>query len=358
MRAGWFLICAITMMFPGWAVAQPLQPPADPIQRLPAVEPQPIPVASAPADAPPLRRWWFDTSLEFGWIASRPSPQTIRLRPHDSFGNRIPPITLALDGQQTPLFSTGLGFHVGRWLDDNQVFGLEAGGFFLPGAVQSIQTTAPRTLVLFPDGPGRSAPVFLRVPRSLGDIGTAFPSTAVTSFDGVELNLRAGLLITDSARLDLLVGYRFAYLEDELFLGDEPMDGRDGYRANRMTVENTFHGGQIGLGAHYRADAWYADGIVKLAYGAVTTQSAASGAFLFSEQPIALRTDMHGAFLPSFNLRLGYRFTQRSSIFAGYNFQYLNHAGRLGEAFAPGGGTLQVSNFWVQSLSLGFECRF
>src|SRR5262249_61712278 len=83
---------------------------------------------------------------------------------------------------------------------------------------------------------------------------------ASTWFAGAELNYRAGLLATEDARLDLLAGYRFAYLEDELYLGEQPADGQTLFKRNRLTAEDTFHGGQLGLAGEWRTQTWYTQG--------------------------------------------------------------------------------------------------
>ena len=68
------------------------------------------------------------------------------------------------------------------------------------------------------------------------------------------MNYRHNLHCGPSARLDLLAGYRFAYLEDELFLGEVPDGSNDDYLHNRIAVHNPFHGGQVGLAGEYRGE--------------------------------------------------------------------------------------------------------
>lgn len=354
------MLCFLVIA-PSIASAQPLQPlVVDPGPSAPAiVEAPPVqPPGTDPLETRPLGRWWFDTSVEFAWMSTQDNPKVVRIHSPDFFGNRIPAIRIDMCRSQTPAFGAGLQFHLGRWFDDNQMFGLEAGGFILPGAAQTFQAKAPHTLVLFPAGTDQSAPLLLRFPQQFGNLSTTFPATESTSFTTVDLDVRAGLLVTEQARLDFLAGYRFAYLEDELYFGDLPTGGHDDYRSNRMTVENTFHGAQVGLGAHYRTTRWYTDGFFKLALGGVTTKSAASGAFLYPDQPVRFQSDSHAAFMPTLNLRVGYRLSERASVFAGYNFLYLSRASRLGDAFTPGSGSLSNSEFWIQSLSLGLDCRF
>jgi hypothetical protein len=45
-------------------------------------------------------------------------------------------------------------------------------------------------------------------------------------------------------------------------------------------------------------------------------------------------------------------------VFVGYSFYYLSRAGRLGDVLNPGNVDLKLTDFWVQSITLGAEFRF
>ena len=53
-----------------------------------------------------------------------------------------------------------------------------------------------------------------------------FPATIGTFFVTADVNYRNKLFCSDYARLDGLIGYRYAYLGDELYPGDLPNGGR------------------------------------------------------------------------------------------------------------------------------------
>ena len=252
-------------------------------------------------------------------------------------------------------FRVGLGLTVGRWFGDESLHGIEGSFFVLPESTRTFDSFAPRTVVVFPDGSSRSAPVLIRLPNAFAGVGTTFTTTVSSWFAGADVNYRVGLLIGNSARLDLLAGYRFAYLQDSVYLGDRPEPDHDQTRWNRLSTDNTFHGGQLGLSGDYRTDTWYAEGSVKIAYGAVTTNTTATGAFLYSHPVPQLGSNTQDAVLPTLNVRLGYRVGARGKAFVGYSFQYLSHVNRLGDAFCSG---VMEDDFWVQSLNLGFEWRF
>lgn len=300
-------------------------------------------------------RWRFAVSAELAWLATRPTPEVVKLRPPDAFGTRVPGITLPLGGRVVSASQAGLGLTVVRWLGDARDHAIETNLFLLPDSSHTVTAFAPGTLVYFPD-PAQSAPLLVRYPDSLRGVGTAFPATAATSFVGLDVNYRRSLIATAGARLDAVVGYRFAYLADEVYLGDEPVEGNTEYKRNRLLVENTFHGGQIGLAGEIRTETWYTEGVVKLAYGAVHTNQSATGAFQFARPAAVVACETRGAFLPTVGVRLGYQLSNHGRLFAGYSFQYLDRVARLGDAFA--GGPETTRDFWVQSIGLGFECRY
>jgi hypothetical protein len=340
----------------------PPTPPAPPGPRGPGTEYDPgyLYIPDRAPEAPvvvssPSGRWWWAPSVELAWVSPGSAPQAVRLRPPDLFGGTVPGLNVPLGGRTTGPFQAGFGLSAGRWFGDDHLHALEASLFVLPGSTRTFDGFAPGTLLLFPDGPAHSAPLLVRFPSPLSALGTTFPVSTSTRFVGADLNYRVGLLVAPDWRVDLLAGYRFAYLEDEVFLGDEPTDGQTAYKRNRLTVEDTFHGGQLGLAGRYQTQTWYTDGTVKLAYGGVIMKSAATGAFLSPEQMATFRTDTRPAFLPTVNVRLGYRLSDRGRLFAAYTFQYLNRVERLGDAFTCESGMGGKRDFWVQSLGLGFE---
>jgi hypothetical protein len=122
-----------------------------------------------------------------------------------------------------------------------------------------------------------------------------------------------------------------------------------------LHADSTFHGGQVGVAVGLDRGAWYTDGVVKIAYGAVTTDTGASGAFGFSRPRPRVGGETRAAVLPTVSGRIGYRLSDRAGVFASYSFQYLDRVARLGDAFCACGGH---SDLWVNSLGLGLEWRF
>jgi putative beta barrel porin BBP7 len=334
----------------------------------------------APEACRPLGRWWISPSFEFAWLPARPAPTNIRLRVPAPGGGTIPGPVLPIAGQSADTFQAGFGLTGGWWFNDRNTCGVEASLFTLSGGDRTIDGIAPGMLVLFPDGAG-STPEVLLFPPGFPITGI-FPVTLSTWFIGADVNYRHNLHCGPSTRLDLLAGYRFAYLEDEMFLGEAPDGSSTDYRYNRIAVMNPFHGGQVGFAGEYRGERWYLSGAAKVAFGVVSPEVCASGLFRNTEGFTGLERfapagprrglgnggytgltaagdgDDRFAVLPSLNLQLGRQVGQHARLYVAYSFQYLSEVARLGDVLKPGVAGLKYTDFWVQSLGLGFELRY
>jgi hypothetical protein len=332
--------------------------------------PQYVPPApQAPEVCRPLGRWWVNPSLELAWVPTRSAPGSVRLRIPDGLGGSLPGPILPAGGQTTSNFQSGFALSVGRFIGESNTHAVEAGLYFLGTADHTFDGIAPGMLVVFPQGSTKSAPQLIPLPPPLDTrIVGVFPATLSTFFIGADANYRRNLHCGPNARLDALAGYRFGYLQEELFPGDVPEPGCDAYTRNRLLVANEFHGGQVGLAGEWRAESWYVGGTVKVAFGAVTSDVCARGLFVGSEGATATgyaRLAALGdpprsrfAVLPTVNLAVGKQLSERARLFAGYSFQYLSRAARLGDVLDPAASGIPVTDFWVQAINFGMELRY
>jgi Putative beta barrel porin-7 (BBP7) len=387
MRSRWWVAVAVVLCALARTGAQPV-PPAAPTELPPLVPvpkpdaplaevprpgsmgeydhgylylPERLPERRVPSLCGPAGRWWVSPSLELAFASERRAPGNVRLA-------ALVPGALVPIGERNPdSFVAALGLTAGRWFGEDNTRGVEA-GLFVRDANDTFFAGAPGAVVLFSRGNngrgnGRGAPVAVALtnPNAVG----AFPVTLGTFFATAELNYRENLLCAPEYRLDAVAGYRFAYLGDELYIGDLP-DGDDAFRLNRAAVTNTFHGAQIGLAGEVRgARGWYAAGALKLAFGVTATEAEATGAFFGATAAngralvgltAARRTDF--AVMPVFNVQVGKYLTARTRVYGGYTFQYLSSAGRLGEALNPGATGLRLTDFAVHALGFGADFRF
>jgi hypothetical protein len=322
---------------------------------------------AAPEGCRPLGRWWVSPTLEFAWLPSKPAPGAVQLRVPTP-GGGIPGPILPLAGRTAATAQSGFGLNLGVWLDTRNTRGIDASLFTLSGGDSTFTGFAPAMLVLFPNGTNRSAARVIVFPDGTPIVGV-FPATLSTWFITADVNYRHNLYCDPNARLDVLAGYRYAFMQDELFLGDSPDGSHDDYRRNRVAVSNPFHGGQIGLAGEYRGERLFVSGNAKVAFGAASPDVCATGMFRGAEGEtgaggfahLAALRDTGGsrfAVLPTLNVRVGTQVRDHARLFVGYTFQYLSQAARLADVLTPAATGLAFTDFWVQSFNLGFEVRY
>ncbi|MCA9249199.1 MAG: BBP7 family outer membrane beta-barrel protein, partial [Planctomycetales bacterium] len=219
-----------------------------------------------------------------------------------------------------------------------------------------------------------------------------------TRFQTVELLLRRNLSQRCGARIDLLLGYRFAELEERLRI-DEATRVLSGVNAgttfdlyDRFDTSNSFHGFEIGLaGTHCPDPLWTFDWRAKVALGSnnseadifgETTQTPNAGAAVTSEGGLlALPTNI-GTFsddsfgtITELGVTLKRRVFSRLDVSFGYSFLLWTHVARASDQIdvginqtqlLPGGlngdarpaVTQRTSDFWTQGLRVGLESHF
>jgi hypothetical protein len=358
------------------AATNPAQAPISPTPARPLPDydhnylylPDAVPLTDSDA-CRPLGRWWVSPDLELAWLPTPAAPGSVRLRVPTASGESIPGPILPLGGVSPERFQGGFGLHAGSWLDEHNTDGLEASLFVLGGSDRTIEGYAPGMLLIFPDGHDRSAPQVLVLPSGTAITGF-FPATLSTWFIGADANYRQNVYCSPNLRLDALIGYRFAYLQDELYLGESQDGHGDDYRRNRVSISNQFHGGQLGVAGEFRSNAWYVDGGLKVALGAMTSNVSASGLFAGAEgenasgsysplTSLADRSQGRFAVLPTLELSVGRQIRDHTRIFIGYSLQYLSHVVRMGDVLnAANGPNLTATDLWVSAMRFGLELRY
>lgn len=369
-------------------------PPPPPYGTAIAVPPTtlPPPGACPPAVCPPIcpepggPRGWISAEHLLWWVKDGPRPQP--MIPTAPVLGVIPPATVtALSAQTIPGTGdfdygtfNGLRMTAGGWLDQAERFGLEASGFILERRSDGTNLT-------------------LTAPGALGlPFGTPTASAAVTSstrFWGAEADGLVGLLRRDCFRVDVLAGFRYLSLLEELnqgagaaaTLGGVPVLARI---ADGFDTQNRFYGGQLGAKAGYRYNRFSADLITKVAMGAMHevvsvtgVKSVASGGLVLSApgglfaQPTNMgrQSEDNFAVVPEVTLQVGLDVTRYLRTFIGYNFLYVSSVVRPGDQVDPvvnlsqmGGGPLvgparpaprfETTDFWAQGVNFGVEFRY
>jgi hypothetical protein len=295
----------------------------------------------------------------------------------------------------------GLRTELGVWLCDGAL--AVQGSYFFLGPGQSLSrfgSTTPNQFIGRPFIDANTGQVVLEqvtVPGTLSGFVTVSSSTS--GLMGADLLLRAPVCCAtnccgDGVRLDVLAGYQFYSLNDQLTIRENlfPMaapfvPGTQLTLVDSFRTENTFNGGTLAALVCGRYGVWTGELMGRLALGTMNHEVIIFGAtqtnvpgqapvtrpggLLALPSNIGTYHSSNFAAIPEFDLRLGCRVTQRVSVSLGYSFLLLTDVVRAGDqidtvvnpnllpgAPNPVGPARPVfvqrqTNAWVQTINFG-----
>jgi hypothetical protein len=289
---------------------------------------------------------------------------------------------------------SGGRFAVNGWFDSCRSLGFELGYTFLEQDSAAYAQSSTGDPIL--------ARPFQNADTGLRDAGlTAYPNVAEgalridasTRFHTAEALLTKALLEESERRLMLLLGYRYAQLEDELTMADATTSATDGSSLDlfdQFSSRNTFHGPQLGMLAERQSGVWTIQFMTKLALGSIrsqvgidgwttataidNSQSTTPGGFFALTNIGRYEQDTFGGLTElGLKLRCDLGCHWRASL--GYSFLSWYYIARAGDQidptlsvadFPPSQGNdslyrpfqLSTTGFWAQGLDFGIEYRF
>lgn len=303
----------------------------------------------------PTETWWLNAGYKYLWF--KDGPLAIPLAVSQG-------ITLTDPCLDFGTF-TGGQFNGGLWLDQCHNTGIYFGGFMTE------QRSTISELASDATGSPQIARSFFNVvppmPSALvvsspGTFAGAIVSDASAQLAGGQLGFAKNLYYYDGASVNLLFGFRYLDLDEDLNVTQSSLriDGGTitvaGQPANGVVIEDRFHtrnqfyGGQVGGSAEYRwgpivAGAWY---LVALGTNQqlieIVGQStpiggagvAVPGGFLaLPGANIGRNTDSRFAVVPELGVTLGWQVMQGLRLTAGYDFLYINDVARPGTQIDP-----------------------
>jgi hypothetical protein len=300
---------------------------------------------------------------------------------------------------------SGARITLGFWCDDCRDFAIEGSYFFLGQQTTRFGASSDGSTVLarpFYD------PTVGTQPSTNSEL-VAFPNilagtanvTLTTRLDGAEANFRANLCRGCCCRTDLLFGFRYIGLNDNLQIGESltalagsTAPGTTFVVSDRFSANNQFYGGQVGWDSEYRRGRWFLDLKGKVALGS-NHEVVTIGGNTITTAPGGAPTNLSGGLLalssnsgrfsrdmfvvaPEATLNLGYQVTPCMRVFVGYNILYLSNVVRAGNQIDPvvnpnlipstGGTTASLparpafafkgTDFWAQGVNFGLEFRY
>ncbi|HEY1186111.1 MAG TPA: BBP7 family outer membrane beta-barrel protein [Gemmata sp.] len=324
-----------------------------------------------------------------------------------------------LGGSFGDSYHTGGRVGAGYWFGDGECRGVDARLFWVSPTVASFATsTAQNPLLARPFfnvnptvtlpnlGFGQSSEIVARPGVATGSVVADLKSTIW----GAELNYRRYLFSGGGLRFDLLAGYRYLDLREQLTITErftrtpdsDPNIGVPalfGTVADSFRTTNRFHGAQIGITGSYQRGRWSLDPRATIAFGSVrqemdinggqsltfangVTTNTPGGLLTVPGANIGRFSRDRFAVVPEIGLNLGWQATERMKLFVGYNFLYLSSAVRPGDVIdtrldavrvpnllPPGSGTallspvrpapqFSTSGYFIQGISFGLVYKW
>jgi len=189
-------------------------------------------------------------------------------------------------------------------------------------------------------------------------------------------------------RVDLLGGYRFNRIDDDLLITTHiNASGLLVDMVDLFDVSNQYHAGDLGVYGEWYHDCWTLSMMGKIGVGNMHERIAISGYNVINDsvttagglltQPTNIGVYKRDVLVwsPEANVKLAYAFTDRMSLTVGYTFMYWTRAATAGDqidfnvnASQLTGGTLvgppdpqfrfNDTDYWVQSVDIGFSWNY
>jgi hypothetical protein len=355
---------------------------------------------------------WGGAEYLLWWIKDGPLPVPLVTTGDPNsldFGIIGDPTTRVLFGNNDLDYGSFSGFRgtLGTWFDDQHRVGIEANAFFLErqgvifGAESDTQGLPPLLIPFFDVDQDSESAILFANPELSPDFPTTNGGIGVTSFTrfwGSEANFLFNAVNQSGLRVDVLTGFRYLSLNEELNIyGRANIPAFDDLVARlneSFDTRNYFYGGQVGGRVRWEGEfvALMLQGMVALGgtYQVVDVSgnTILSDAILGTEQfPSGIliqasnagrRDDTHFSVVPAVQVQLAFRLLANVRATVGYDFIFWDRVVRPGEQIdrsinltqSPifGTGTLvgparpeqrfDRSDFFAHGASFGLECRY
>ncbi|MBY0527690.1 MAG: BBP7 family outer membrane beta-barrel protein [Gemmataceae bacterium] len=305
---------------------------------------------------------------------------------------RLPPLVTSggatlFGGEQELNSFSGARFTGGVWFDNCYTIGFEGSYFFLAEQTikyDAVSSSSPALARPFVDAlTGTSAAAIVASPG----VASGFVSVrAPTEFQGAEANLIWNAHRSRSFSFDLIAGFRYLALQEELAVGTSStaLTGANTVTVDQFETANHFYGGQIGFRAEYRWHKLVFDFTEKLALGADTADVHILGSTTVSTPGGIVTRTAAGLLAQPSNIgqhhadtfavvneagfQVGWQFCDYVQTFVGYQVLYINRVTRpentvdlgvnLSQTTARPAFTPQHTDFWAHGINAGLEIRY
>ena len=360
-------------------------------------------------------RFWGRVEYLLWWTKGTDLPPLITSSPAGTPQNEagvlgLPNTTILYgDGYVNDDPRSGVRISGGIWLDDCQMIGIGADYIDLGTGDDHGEASGNGSPIIsrpfYNVQTGEQAAELVSYPGVLSGTVTADSSDYFQSAGSwAQLNLVYCPCCCDSCcdcwgySIDLLAGYRYYRLDDQLTITEDLLDisggSTDGTTyliTDSFRAENRFHGGEIGMQTRIQRNCWYLNVLAKMAIGnnhtvvtidgqTVTTipgfpETIDENGIYATQSNIGRYEDDRFTIIPQIGLELGYKIRKNIDVFAGYNLIYWPHVVRAADqvdlnidprnwppvqagALPFPAPKLCSTDYWAQGLNFGVECRY
>ena len=317
---------------------------------------------------------WFNKSAQFPALLSTSSPGF-----NGILGRGDSRVILG-NGAFGDTAHSGGRFGFTRQLGCSGRWSLEGSAFFLDTQGESFRTTSAEFPVLA--RPFTNANQNIPFSQVLASPGLAIGAANVDFENmvwGAELNLRRRLASQSIAQYELIAGFRYLNVTEELSIvesfartpGSPTSIGVPNAISGRVTdefrTENHFYGGTVGLSRERQRGRWFTSLTGKVSLGQVEQQVSINGAqtvtfdngstgqytggLLAVPGNIGTYSQRKFAVVPEIGFKVGMQVTPRLRAFVGYNFLYINSILRPGQQIDPSIDITRIPNFPVAGVT-------
>jgi hypothetical protein len=402
---------------PGTPVSRPLTVVEEPPPLAPPLPAQPLPASPVPdtiQELPPevlpeatvldrpLPGSWSHYDFLLSWSKAQPLPLLATRNGLSAVGGS----SIGANAQ------AGFRFGMGWSSNPERDAGWEFEGLFLGTRVGTLRLTDGEIRRPFTNPTVPYAGTLAGTTPDLVVNGAGFATgsvvvTTTTRVQGWEVIGVKSLLDAGDIKFNALGGYRYLGVNEGLHVHQQSLyAARLGQPAtlwgvyDQFDARNNFHGGQVGFVLDYVGQRWTFGLRTTVALGSnfetvqargnssattaalpVLAVQPYSAGFLATASNSGRALESRFAVLPEARVTLGYRLGERCQVMAGYDFLYLSNAVRPGDQVDPTVNPAQVpilggvagpalfgparpaplfnrTDFWVQGLVLGFDCRY